>query len=163
MWFSTTWTNQLFSLFCWHPMIHGNISLSISFSLYLFFVFCFLHVDSLCFPNTCLPTCQNFPLRGIQLWSSCLYGFYTGNSFLKTDYGNFWISLSFFMGPKTSFNGVDAVRRTNYCPPTACGRVHMTLPASTPRLKKKSECTGECHWLLVSWLAPLCQTVLSFF
>lgn len=144
-------------------MNHSNNSLSHSLSL-------FLHADSLWSPNTRRPTCQNFPLRGIQLWSSCLYRFYTGNSFPKTDCGDFWMSFSyslfFFTGHQTAFEGVDAVRQTNYRPPTARGRLpygSSCKRAAPGKVSLKGINAQECHRLLVSWLAPLCQTVSFFF
>lgn len=72
----------------------------------------------------------------------------------------------FFTGHQTAFEGVDAVRQTNYRPPTARGRVPYgsSCKCAAPGKVSLNEINAqECHRLLVSWLAPLCQTVLFFF
>lgn len=72
-------------------------------------------------------------------------------------------SLSFFFTRhKTTFKGVDAVRQTNYCPPTAGGRVPYDSSCKHA-VMKEDWCTRVCHRLLVSWLAPLRQTLSFFF
>lgn len=130
-------------------MNHGNDSLSLSFCLSLFKNF--LHADSLCFPNTRRLPCQNFPLRGIQLWSSCLYRFYTGNSFPKTDYGDFWISLSFFFlhGTKPLLKEWMRWGRLIAALLPLVAHFHTTLPANTQSLNRieaqKCVIGSSCH------------------
>lgn len=68
----------------------------------------------------------------------------------------------FFTGHQTAFEGVDAVRQTNYRPPTARGRVPYGSSckcAAPGKVSLNGINAQECHRLLVSWLAPLCQTV----
>lgn len=70
------------------------------------------------------------------------------------------------MGHETAFEGVDAVRQTNYCPPTARGRVPYgsSCKRAAPHKVSLNRINARvCHRLLVPWLAPLCPTAPSFF
>lgn len=165
VWFYTTWTNQLhcylfFSKIPWIMATTHSPSLSASLSLFDF------HMQNPFTSRTVVAwRVRISPCVGYSCDQVASIGFTQEILSLKLTTGIFEfhsLSFFFFTRHKTTFKGVDAVRQTNYCPPTAGGRVPYDSSLKHA-VMKEDWCTRVCHRLLVSWLAPLRQTLHSFF
>lgn len=127
-------------LFIWLKSDEFWQQLTLPLFLPLFFLIFTCRLPSLS-EHSDTATCQNFPLRGMQLWSCCLHRFYTGNSFPETECGDFWISLSlyffvFLQGTKPLLKEWMQWGRLITALLPLVAKFHTTLPANTQSLNR---------------------------